>query len=150
MPLVPRSNSRKSKSKKKAKHSQPSNHRPTGTKKALQPFDYVESEFEPLPPPAIQDTSDDANKRKEEPPEEPVRSEDDPFDEDEPEERSVPAPNPRVQSPPPIIRYPVVEKRRTSKDDMHEIFLYVFSGVLLLFILEQFIQIGVYLGSNSM
>lgn len=39
---------------------------------------------------------------------------------------------------------------RPGMDNKYEMFLYIFSGVLLLFVLEQFLQIGVHIGTRSM
>jgi hypothetical protein len=36
----------------------------------------------------------------------------------------------------------------TARDERYEMFLYMFSGVLLLFMLEQFLQIGILLGAR--
>ena len=46
-----------------------------------------------------------------------------------------------------IIRY--AEPPRPPSDDRYDTFLYVFSGVLLLFLLEQFLQIGIHIGRAS-
>lgn len=52
---------------------------------------------------------------------------------------------PPIQCPPQqIIRY--AEPPKPPSDDRYDTFLYVFSGVLLLFLLEQFIQIGIQIG----
>ena len=54
----------------------------------------------------------------------------------------------RAECPPTqIIRY--AEPPRTPVDDRYDTFLYVFSGVLLLFLLEQFLQIGIHIGAQQ-
>lgn len=68
---------------------------------------------------------------------------DDETDE-EPETEPVPCPPCPPQQ---IIRY--AEPPRPPADDRYDMFLYVFSGVLLLFLLEQFLQIGIHIGRNT-
>ncbi|AUF82285.1 hypothetical protein TetV_193 [Tetraselmis virus 1] len=46
-----------------------------------------------------------------------------------------------------IIQY--VNPAPPRGDDKYDMFLYVFSGVLLLFLLEQFLQIGIHIGQRS-
>lgn len=89
------------------------------------------------------------------PPPPPPRAEHD-YDEDsdcEPGESrgtSRPAPPPVVCPPCPpqkVITY--AERPRPAADNRYDAFLYVFSGVLLLFLLEQFLQIGIHIGRAS-
>jgi hypothetical protein len=58
--------------------------------------------------------------------------------------------NPKTE----IVKYVDFKNNRhensTSKNnENHDVFLYVFSGVILLFILEQFIQVGLHLGIRN-
>lgn len=63
------------------------------------------------------------------------------------EEEEVVSPPPVVKCPPPVIKYIEVPKIVTKpSDDRYDTFLFVFSGVLLLFLMEQFLQIGIQIG----
>lgn len=49
---------------------------------------------------------------------------------------------------PPVAPPPRARPARPHEN--HDLFMYVFSGVLLLFVLEQFIQVGLHIGVRSM
>ena len=63
------------------------------------------------------------------------------------EEAAARCPPPAPCPPQQIIRY--AEPPKPPSDDRYDTFLYVFSGVLLLFLLEQFVQIGIQIGARQ-
>ncbi len=68
-----------------------------------------------------------------------------PLGEDAPEEESQTPSQARACQPKTVVQY--VPSPRG--DERNEMFLYVFSGVLLLFLLEQFLQIGIHIGARA-
>lgn len=61
----------------------------------------------------------------------------------------VPAPEPvpaNLQPPSAPTRPPEPPHLMPRQNENHDVFLYVFSGVLLLFVLEQFVQVGQHIG----
>lgn len=97
----------------------------------------------PLPPPPLSpsDEEEAGLLRPEKPRRAPPNSQEPP-----PTPPSPRAPMPPPQTPPPTSTVPHNTNQRLS----HDVFLFVFSGVLLLFLMEQFLQMGQMIGASRM
>ena len=71
-------------------------------------------------------------------------------DEDQYDGRGADATHPPPRAPPVAPPARARSAGQARPHENHDLFMYVFSGVLLLFVLEQFIQVGLHIGVRGM